>query len=98
MIDGPAPANPTLPQPPQYTWDGTSWVHVYEWEWDCDMGEGLPKVWAPAESTAVYTPQLDGTLVGTWHTDIAEGPCEGTVDMNVAAYPVVPLPPLFGSS
>ena len=32
-------------------------------------------------------PQPDGSLRGTWHTDISEGPCRGTVLMPVAAFP-----------
>ncbi|MGF7121881.1 hypothetical protein [Rhodococcus sp. BE178] len=98
VTDGPTPANPTLPQPPQYTWDGTSWVHHYDWQWDCWQGEGVPKVWAPASSVAIYTPQRDGTLTGSWRTDIESGPCEGSVIMNVAAYPVDPPSGVFGSS
>ncbi len=97
VIAGPAPANPTLPQPAQYTWDGTSWVHPYDWEWDCYQGEGVPKVMAPAHSLAYYTPQPDGTLVGSWRTDIYGGPCDGSVIMDVAAYPVAPNPGPFGS-
>lgn len=27
VIDGPKPANSTLPQPPRYTWEAGSWVH-----------------------------------------------------------------------
>lgn len=98
VVDGPKPANPTLPQPAQYTWDGTSWVHPYDWQWDCYQGEGVPKVWAPAHSEAYYTPQPDGTLTGSWRTDIDSGPCEGSVIMEVAAYPVDPAPGGFGSS
>src|SRR3954471_23486250 len=33
VVDGPKPANPTLPLPPRYTWNGSTWVHVYEWQW-----------------------------------------------------------------
>ncbi|WP_068270249.1 hypothetical protein [Aldersonia kunmingensis] len=98
VTDGPTPANPTLPLPPRYTWDGASWVHTYDWEWDCWQGEGVPKVWAPAHSVAVYTPQSDGTLTGTWRTVIDSGACEGDVIMNVAAYPVAAPRPSFGSS
>lgn len=98
VVDGPAPANPTLPQPPRYLWDGNSWVHHYDWEWDCWQGEGVAKVWAPASSVAYYTPQPDGTLRGTWTTEIFSGPCEGTVTMRVEAYPVSPpQSPRFGS-
>ncbi len=97
VVAGPAPANPTLPQPARYTWDGTSWVHPYDWEWDCYQGEGVPKVWAPAHSEAYYTPQPDGSLKGSWRTDIASGPCEGSVIMHVEAYPVGRSTGSFGS-
>ncbi|CAM3087151.1 hypothetical protein MYIN104542_17275 [Mycobacterium intermedium] len=85
--NGPKPKNPTLPQPSHYTWDGTRWVERFDFQWDCYMGEGVPKVWAPARSWAFYTPQSDGTLRGIWHTDIASGPCRGSVEMPVAAMP-----------
>lgn len=88
VVDGPKPANPTLPLPPRYTWDGTRWVHIYDWQWDCYMGEGVEKVWRPARSWAYYTPQADGTLRGVWTTEIDGGPCAGTVVMDVAAFPV----------
>lgn len=84
--DGPAPKNPTLPQPSRYTWDGAKWVERFDFQWDCYMGEGVPKVWAPARSWAFYTPQADGSLRGVWHTDINGGPCRGTVEMPVAAF------------
>lgn len=87
VLDGPKPKNPTLPLPPQYTWDGQRWVHIYDWQWDCYMGEGIPKVWAPARSFAYYAPQGDGTLRGNWTTEIYGGPCGGTVTMVVAAFP-----------
>ena len=83
---GPAPKNPTLPRPSHYTWDGAKWVERFDFQWDCYMGEGAPKVWAPARSWAFYTPQPDGSLRGTWHTDIASGPCLGSVEMPVAAF------------
>ena len=87
VVDGPRPANPTLPLPPRYTWNGSTWVHIYEWQWDCYMGEGVPKAWNPARSVAYYTPQPDGTLRGSWRTDIYGGPCDGSVGMDVAAFP-----------
>ncbi|MCP2194066.1 Rv2253 family sensor-like surface protein [Williamsia deligens] len=98
VISGPAPANATLPQPARYTFDGTSWVHVYDWQWDCYMGPGKPKVYAPAHSVAYYTPQPGGTFAGSWRTDIASGPCAGSVVMRVEAYPVAtPRVSPFGS-
>lgn len=84
--EGPAPKNPTLPQPSHYTWDGAKWVERFDFQWDCYMGEGVQKVWAPARSWAFYTPQADGSLRGVWHTDINGGPCGGTVEMPVAAF------------
>ncbi|HTQ17840.1 hypothetical protein [Mycobacterium sp.] len=85
--DGPTPKNPTIAVPSHYTWDGAKWVERFDFQWDCYMGEGVPKVWAPAKSWAFYTPQPDGSLRGTWHTDISSGPCRGTVEMPVAALP-----------
>lgn len=88
VVAGPKPQNPTLPQPPRYTWDGQKWVHVYDWQWDCYQGDGVAKVWAPARSVAYYAPQPDGTLTGMWRTDIRGGPCDGFVEMAVDAVPV----------
>ena len=93
VTEGPRPKNPTLPLPPQYTWKGNQWVHIYDWQWDCFMGEGVPKEWSPARSSAFYVPQSDGSLRGTWQTDIFSGACRGTVIMQVAAFPVPPGPP-----
>jgi hypothetical protein len=84
--NGPTPKNPTLPRPSHYAWDGTRWVERFDFQWDCYMGEGIPKVWAPAKSWAFYAPQADGSLRGTWHTDISSGPCQGSVQMPVAAF------------
>lgn len=88
--NGPTPKNPTLPQPSHYTWDGAKWVEHFDFQWDCYMGEGAAKVWAPARSWAFYTPQPDGSLRGVWHTDISGGPCRGTVEMPVAAFAAGP--------
>ena len=85
---GPDPTNPSVPRPQQYTWNGTQWMSLYDWDWDCFRGEGVAKEWNPARSWAVYTPQPDGSLRGTWHTDISRGVCRGSVMWPVAAYPV----------
>ncbi len=88
VVDGPAPTNPTIPQPPRYTWDGTQWQYTYDWVWDCFLGDGVAKQWSPATSWVFYAPQPDGSLRGTWHTDISTGACRGNVIMPVAAVPV----------
>jgi hypothetical protein len=80
--DGPTPKNPTISVPSHYTWDGAKWVERFDFQRDCFVGEGVPKVWAPARSWAFYMPQPDGSLRGTWHTDIASGPCRGFVEMR----------------
>ncbi len=87
VTDGPKPGNPTIPWPPRYTWNGSAWTTSYEWMWDCLLDGGGQKSWARATSWAFYEPQSNGALKGTWHTDIAEGPCRGSVVMPVAARP-----------
>jgi hypothetical protein len=87
VVDGPAPGNPTIPQPTRYTWNGSEWATTYDWLWDCFLGDGYQKQWSPATSWAFYAPQPDGSLRGTWHTDISQGPCRGSVVMPVAAFP-----------
>lgn len=87
VVDGPAPSNPTVPQPTRYTWNGSEWATSYDWLWDCFLGDGYQKQWSPATSWAFYAPQPDGSLRGTWHTDISQGPCRGSVVMPVAAFP-----------
>jgi opacity protein-like surface antigen len=87
VVDGPAPTNLTIPQPTRYTWDGAKWALTYDWQWECFQGEGMPRMYSPATSWVTYTPQPDGTLSGTWYTDINDGPCRGNVLMPVAAAP-----------
>ena len=86
--DGPAPTNPTIPQPTRYTWDGRQWILNYNWQWECFRGDDVPREYAAARSLVFYAPTLDGSMYGTWRTEILEGICKGTVVMPVAAYPV----------
>ena len=87
VVDGPAPSNPTIPQPQRYGWNGDKWAMTYDWQWECFRGDGVARVFSPATSWVLYAPQSDGTLRGTWHTDIADGPCRGNVIMPIAAIP-----------
>jgi hypothetical protein len=84
-MDGPRPGNPTVPWPTRFAWNGSEWATSYGWMWDCLVGADGQKSWARATSWTYYQPQPDGSLTGTWHTDIAEGPCRGSVVMPVAA-------------
>ncbi len=87
VVAGPAPSNPTIPQPQRYTWDGSRWRWTYDWQWECFQGDTAPRVFSPASSFVVYKPQGGGALSGTWHTDILSGPCRGSVIMPIAARP-----------
>ncbi len=84
IVDGPPPSNPTVPQPVQFTWDGSSWTQVSDFQWDCMMPDTTIQ-WNPAHATVRYTPQPDGSLSGTMHTDILGGACQGTIEMNMTA-------------
>ena len=86
IVDGPAAKNPTIPQPPRYTWDGTKWVEIFNWQWDCLRPDGAIE-WDRARSEAVYSVQPDGSLMGQSHTDIFNGICQGTVDLPVKGVP-----------
>lgn len=84
IVGGPPPRNPTVPQPVQFTWDGSSWTQVSDFQWDCMMPDTSIQ-WSPARGTTRYTPQPDGSLSGTMHTEILSGPCQGTLDINMTA-------------
>jgi hypothetical protein len=84
IVSGPAPRNPTVPQPVQFVWDGSSWTQDSDFQWDCMMDDGTVQ-WSPARANVRYTPQPDGSLAGTMHTDILSGPCQGTLEMNMTA-------------
>jgi hypothetical protein len=84
IVDGPAPSNPTVPQPVQFTWDGSSWTQTSDFQWSCLMPDNTIE-WNPAHADVRYTPQPDGTLAGTMHTEILSGTCKGSVEMNMTA-------------
>ncbi|WP_179468884.1 Rv2253 family sensor-like surface protein [Mycolicibacterium vinylchloridicum] len=84
ITSGPAPSNPTVPQPVQFTWDGSSWAQASDFQWDCRMPDETVQ-WNPAHAEVRYTPQADGSLAGTMRTEIFSGACQGTVEMNMTA-------------
>jgi len=84
IVGGPPPRNPTIPQPVQFTWDGSSWTQASDFQWDCMMPDTSIQ-WSPARGQTRYTPQPNGSLSGTMHTDILSGPCQGTLDINMTA-------------
>ena len=84
IVGGPPPSNPTVPQPVQFTWDGSSWTQVSDFQWDCMMPDTSIQ-WNPAHAVVRYTPQPDGSLAGTMHTEILSGACQGTIEMDMRA-------------
>ncbi|MCX2932859.1 hypothetical protein ORI20_21530 [Mycobacterium sp. CVI_P3] len=84
ITSGPPPSNPTVPQPVQFTWDGSSWTQASDFQWECMMPDETVQ-WNPARANVRYTPQPDGSLSGSMHTEILSGACQGTVDMNMTA-------------
>ncbi|PND58114.1 hypothetical protein CRM90_08975 [Mycobacterium sp. ENV421] len=84
ITSGPPPSNPTVPQPVRFTWDGSSWTQASDFQWQCLMPDETVQ-WNPAHAEVRYTPQADGSLSGTMHTEIISGACQGTVDMNMTA-------------
>jgi hypothetical protein len=84
IVSGPPPSNHTVPQPVQFTWDGSSWTQVSDFQWDCMMPDTTIQ-WSPARSNVRYTPQSNGTLAGVMHTDIFSGPCQGWIEMDMTA-------------
>jgi hypothetical protein len=84
ITSGPPPSNPTVPQPVQFTWDGSSWTQASDFQWECRMPDETVQ-WNPAHAEVRYTPQSDGSLAGTMRTEIFSGACQGTVEMNMTA-------------
>ena len=84
IIGGPPPRNPTVPQPVQFTWDGSSWTQINDFQWDCMMPDTSIQ-WDPARGETRYTPQPNGSLSGIMHTEILSGACQGTLDINMTA-------------
>jgi len=87
VVQGPPPSNSSIPQPIRYAWNGSEWITSYDWMWNCYQGDGYHRLMSPATSWVFYTPQPDGSMRGTWHTDIDTGPCRGSVIMPIAAFP-----------
>ena len=84
ITSGPPPSNPTVPQPVQFTWDGSSWTQSSDFQWECMMPDETIQS-NPAHADVRYTPQADGSLAGTMRTEISSGACQGTVEMNMTA-------------
>lgn len=85
-LDGPG-SKDNVEQSVTFDWTGTQWSHTNGWRWDCLLPDGTI-TFDPARSVTTYSPQPDGTLVGTFATNIGSGACQGTVYIPMTAVPV----------
>ena len=83
VIDGPTPKD-NVPQSTKFDWTGSQWSRTNNWRWDCALGDGTI-TFDPASSVTTYSPQPDGSLTGTFATNIGAGACQGTVYIPLTA-------------
>lgn len=86
--DGPTPKD-NAPKATTFEWDGSQWTRSDSWRWDCLLSDRTITFDA-ATSVTRYTPQPDGTLTGTFGTNIGGGACQGTVYIPLTAVPADP--------
>ena len=85
VLDGPAPKD-NASQATKFDWTGTQLSRTNNWRWDCLLPDRTI-TFDPASSVTTYTPQDDGSLKGTFSTNIGGGACEGTVYIPLTATP-----------
>ena len=85
VLDGPAPKD-NASQATKFDWTGSQWSRTNNWRWDCLLPDRTI-TFDPASSVTTYTPQNDGSLKGTFSTNIGGGACEGTVYIPLTATP-----------
>lgn len=83
VVDGPTPKD-NVPQSTKFDWTGSQWSRTNSWRWDCALGDGTI-TFDPASSVTTYSPQPDGSLIGTFGTNIGSGACQGTVYIPLTA-------------
>lgn len=85
VVDGPATKD-NVSSSTMFDWTGTQWSRTNNWRWDCLLPDRTI-TYDPASSTTTYSPQPDGSLKGTFATNIGSGACEGTVYIPLTAVP-----------
>lgn len=88
VVDGPA-SKTNVSESTRFDWTGSQWSRTNSWRWDCLLPDRTI-VFDPASSVTNYSPQPDGSLTGTFGTNIGSGACEGTVYIPLTAVPAVP--------
>lgn len=85
VADGPTPKS-NADEPTTFTWTGSEWSRSATWRWDCLLPDRTI-TYDDASSVTTYAPQPDGSLTGTFSTNIGSGACAGTVYIPVTAAP-----------
>lgn len=85
MVDGPATKD-NVSTSTAFNWTGSQWSRTNNWRWDCLLPDRTI-TYDPASSTTTYSPQADGSLTGTFATNIGSGVCQGTVYIPLTAVP-----------
>ncbi|MCW1957390.1 MAG: hypothetical protein KIH64_002360 [Mycobacterium sp.] len=85
VVDGPATKD-NVAAATTFNWTGTQWSRTNNWRWDCLLPDRTV-TFDPASSTTTYSPQPDGSLTGTFATNIGSGACQGTVYIPLTAVP-----------
>ena len=88
VIDGPATKD-NVTSSTKFDWTGTQWSRTNTWRWDCLLPDRTV-TYDPASSVTNYAPQSDGSLTGTFATNIGSGACQGTVYIPLTAVPSAP--------
>ena len=88
VVDGPTPKD-NVPRSTKFEWDGSQWTRSDSWRWDCLLPDRTI-TFDSASSVTRYTPRSDGSLTGTFGTNIGSGACQGTVYIPLTAVPADP--------
>ena len=85
VVQGPNPKD-NVAQAVAFNWTGSQWSRTNNWRWDCLLPDDTI-TFDPASSVTTYSPQADGSLTGTFATNIGDGACQGTVYIPLTAVP-----------
>jgi len=96
VVDGPA-SKENVSGSTKFDWTGSQWSRTNNWRWDCLLPDRTI-TFDPASSVTTYSPQPDGSLTGTFATNIGDGACEGTVYIPLTAVVAEPASGTSGTS
>lgn len=88
VLTGPTPKD-NVSTSTKFEWTGSQWSRTNNWRWDCLLPDRTV-TFDSASSVTTYTPRPDGSLAGTFATNIGSGACQGTVYIPLTAVPADP--------